>query len=295
MIIYIFIACRITSNSLYSAFQKRLTLCRAHPTFIIITSYLAFTIITLPLLFFIKISNFTFTCWRDLFLMASLDAAGNILAIMSLNLTELSIFSSINAFKPIVAMLIGVIMLNEIPDIWGIIGTIIILSGSYVLGLSQEKSWHGLGMLKLLLSKSFFYRVSAMLLFVFSNVYAKKAMLLTSPLAAIAFWAILGLPILMLGAIRLKSHEIKENITIFKSHTYEYVLTLFCMIIMQVFTMFMFSKTYVAYALALFQLSAVVNVFIGYKYFKEKQIFFKFCGSLIMILGLVLICMGKTV
>ena len=45
----------------------------------------------------------------------------------------------------------------------------------------------------------------------------------------------------------------------------------------------------VAYALALFQLSAVVSVVLGHRIFAEKEIFKKTMGSLIMIAGAVLI------
>ena len=47
----------------------------------------------------------------------------------------------------------------------------------------------------------------------------------------------------------------------------------------------------VSYALALFQLSSVVNVIFGYKFFKETQIKKKLVGTIIMVIGAgIIIC-----
>jgi len=62
-----------------------------------------------------------------------------------------------------------------------------------------------------------------------------------------------------------------------------------CVGIMQYTTNYIFERMNVAYALALFQLSAVVSVVLGHRIFAEKEIFKKTMGSLIMIAGAVLI------
>lgn len=58
---------------------------------------------------------------------------------------------------------------------------------------------------------------------------------------------------------------------------------------MQYSTNYVFLKMNVSYALALFQLSAIVSVFLGYKIFSEKNIAKKLFGSVIMVIGAVLI------
>ncbi len=49
----------------------------------------------------------------------------------------------------------------------------------------------------------------------------------------------------------------------------------------------------VGYALSLFQLSIIISVIFGYQFFKEKDIGKKIIGSLIMIVGSVLIILLK--
>ena len=58
---------------------------------------------------------------------------------------------------------------------------------------------------------------------------------------------------------------------------------------MQYSTNFVFAKMNVAYALALFQLSTLLSVFLGVSIFKEKNLKKKLIGSLIMITGAILI------
>jgi len=55
--------------------------------------------------------------------------------------------------------------------------------------------------------------------------------------------------------------------------------------LMQFSTNYVFSVMNVGLSLALFQLSTIVNLFIGYKIFKEKDILKKFIGIVIMLVG----------
>ena len=63
--------------------------------------------------------------------------------------------------------------------------------------------------------------------------------------------------------------------------------------IMQLSTNYVFYHMQVSYGLALFQLSAVMSVFFGWKIFKEKNIFKKLFGTVIMILGAVILILYK--
>ena len=58
---------------------------------------------------------------------------------------------------------------------------------------------------------------------------------------------------------------------------------------MQYSTNYVFDKMNVGYALAIFQLSSLVTVFLGYKVFKEENFIKKIIASIVMIIGSVLI------
>ena len=58
---------------------------------------------------------------------------------------------------------------------------------------------------------------------------------------------------------------------------------------MQLTTLLAFGKLPVGYSLALFQLSTLVGVFLGYRYFREGQIPKRLIGAAIMAAGAALI------
>ena len=71
------------------------------------------------------------------------------------------------------------------------------------------------------------------------------------------------------------------------------LLIIILMGLMQYSTNFVFARMNVSYALALFQLSAVLSVVLGWKYFKETQVRKKLFGSLIMVIGSVILILWK--
>ncbi len=68
-----------------------------------------------------------------------------------------------------------------------------------------------------------------------------------------------------------------------------YLLLIVFYSLMQYVTLLCFKYTLVGYSLAIFQLSSIVSVIMGYRYFNEKGIKKKLLCSVIMILGAVLI------
>ena len=63
--------------------------------------------------------------------------------------------------------------------------------------------------------------------------------------------------------------------------------------LMQITTNYVFENMNVSYALALFQLSSLINVIFGYKFFKETHLIKKLIGTTIMIIGAVVIILGR--
>ena len=61
--------------------------------------------------------------------------------------------------------------------------------------------------------------------------------------------------------------------------------------LMQLSTVLTFDSLQVGYSLALFQMSTLISVFLGYQYFQERQIRKRLLGSVVMAAGAVLIVM----
>ena len=62
---------------------------------------------------------------------------------------------------------------------------------------------------------------------------------------------------------------------------------------MQLTTNYVLENMEVGYALSLFQLSTIISVLLGYRFFKEKDIRKKLIGSAIMITGSIVIILLK--
>ena len=83
----------------------------------------------------------------------------------------------------------------------------------------------------------------------------------------------------------------KQKFSIEKSNINNCIIIALTLIIMQLTTNYVFSKMEVGLALSLFQLSSLVSLFFGYKYYQEKNITKKLFGTIIMIVSSVFILM----
>ena len=200
----IFIILRIFSNSFSNVFQKELTNCGENPVVVNFINYILLSIISFPLVFLLHpIENFSqFAIFA--ILGGITGAICNCFMVLALKDGELSVLGPINSYKAIVGMIFGMLILHEFPNMYGLLGVIFIILGSYFI-LESPKS---------LLKKDIQYRIYAAYVFKYINV---------------------------------------------------------------------------GYALSLFQLSIIVNVILGYKFFNEKNLTKKLFGSLIILAGSILI------
>ena len=88
-------------------------------------------------------------------------------------------------------------------------------------------------------------------------------------------------------------HLVKEFKRIKIRDISSYFYLVLCIGTMQYTTNYVFDHMEVGYALALFQLSTIVSIFLGYRIFKEENITKKLIGSVIMVAGSVMIILLK--
>ncbi len=265
---------RILSNSYLNVFQKFLTNRKEHPSVINFYTYLGLTVLGL---FTCPSPSFTHEIISNLLIMGLLGALGNYFIIKALSCGELSSLAPINSYKPIVALIFGIILLNEIPGITEIIGIILIILGTLILGKS-----------KTLYSTATLYRFLALIFSGIEAIFIKKIIILTDIPTSFLLWALASLIFTAFFAITSK-HPIKlkkENIK------FQFVLIIL-VALMQYSTNYVFSKMNVAYALALFQLSTILSVFLGVNIFQEKGLIRKLVASFIMIIGAIILIFNQ--
>ena len=106
-------------------------------------------------------------------------------------------------------------------------------------------------------------------------------------------WCWLGAVFSFLLAIVFGVKISAETKTVSGSIALKLLWLVLCVGIMQYTTNYAFAHMPVAYALALFQLSIIVTVFFGYRFFGESNLRKKLKGSVIMVIGSALIILLK--
>ncbi|MEO8762779.1 MAG: EamA family transporter [Ginsengibacter sp.] len=276
---------RIFSNPLGNVFQKQLTTKNNHPLLINFLTYLVLCIVSIFLVFNVNWTKLPAQFWWYSLLGGMVGALGNGFLVKALQKGDLSVLGPINSYKSVVGIIVGIFLLREMPNLWGIAGVGLIVWGSYfVLDTTEDRfSW------ALLKRPGIQYRVWAMVLTAVEAVFIKKIILASSTNIAFISWCWFGtlfsFLFLLLYKVNLKS-EMKK---IIPAHISKYVYLVICVGTMQFTTTYAFKHMPVGYALALFQLSIIISVLLGHHVFKEKDLRKKLAGSAIMIVGSVLI------
>ncbi len=264
---------RIFSNSYLNVFQKLLTNNGEKPSVINFYTYLGLTLLALIIC---PAPIFTSEIRVNFIVMGLLGALGNYFIIKSLSCGELSSIAPINSYKPIVALIIGIFLLKEIPTITALLGIALVISGTFLIANSN-----------FFLSKACTYRILALIFSASEAIFIKKIILLSDVPSSFLYWTLAGL-LFSTIFVMFSKHPLK----ICKTNIKHQLLLILFVGLMQYSTNYVFLKMNVAYALALFQLSTLLSVFLGVNIFKEADLKKKIMGALIMAIGAIIIILS---
>ncbi len=276
---------RVLSNPLANVFQKGLTAADHHPLVVNFLTYLLLSLVSLSILSFVQWPRLPAQFWVYSIAGGIVGALGNSFLVKALQKGELSVLGPINSYKSVVSIVVGIFLLGEIPNSRGLLGIALIIYGSYfVLDTTEERF-----SFRLLKKKEIQFRIWAMVLTAIEAVFGKKIILASSVMFAFFSWCLFGalFSFLLLFVYRIKIANEARKIR--QPAMGKYLLLIGCIGTMQLTTIYVFHHMNVGYALALFQLSTIVSVLLGYRIFKERDISKKLVGSAIMIAGSVVI------
>ncbi len=271
---------RIISNPLANVYQKKI--CENNSALNCnFYTYFTLGLCCIPFALRVNWSVLPIEFWIFAFIAGFLCSVGNACLIKALQIGELSVLGPINSYKSVVGMIVAIFVLHEIPTILGILGVILIIWGSWFVFDTQAEGFS----LKLFKRKDIILRFTALLLMGIEAVFLKKVIILSSPVISFMLWCWAGAFFaLILNFIFKKPLKIIQKTDISK-----YVVVCSMLGIMQLTTNYVFQNMQVGYALALFQLSTLVNLFFGWKFFHETDMKKKFIGTIIMIIGSVIV------
>jgi drug/metabolite transporter (DMT)-like permease len=280
---------RILSNPLGNVFQKKLTRRGNHPLVVNFLTYLILSLGGTFLAFDVKWSELPFQFWMYSVLGGLVGGIGNGFLVKALQHGDLSVLGPINSYKSVVGIIVGIFLLGEMPNTWGIAGMALIIYGSYyVLDTTEDRfSW------ALLKRKEIQYRIWAMVLTAIEAVFIKKVIIASSTVIAFISWCWFGAIASFLLLLYYGTNISSGKISITISDVKQYLFLVISIGTMQFTTNYVFDNLEVGYALSLFQLSTIVSIILGYKIFQEKSIRQKLLGSVIMIAGSVIIILLK--
>lgn len=279
--IYLLVAGRVLANAWTSVIQKQLTLQGLDPLFIVAASFGVLSVLVAPAAGLYSLAGLSLGFWGLMMLSALFETPGNVLLVHSVRLTDLSLIGPLNAYKPIVAMLLG-LAIGEVPDAQGLAGVGIIFGGSLFLSPDGERAG-GRALAALARDRGVRLRTLSLGMTALSAVILKAALAAASPAQAFIAWVLVNTPVaagawLLFGRRQPSWHHLR-------THAGALLLVALLFLLMQYFTLQVFARMHVAYALSIFQLSALLNVFFGYRVFRERHILQRALGSAIMIVG----------
>ena len=276
LLLITFLIIRILSNPVANVFQKKLAVENSSLTI----NFYTYTLLSLCCLPFInQVFNQTYSLyfWFIVFMCGFLCTLGILCIIKAINIGELSVVGPINSYKSVVGLVASLFLLKEIPSLFGLFGMFLIIWGSKFIFVSSEEGFS----FKLFKRKDIQYRLIALILTGIEAAFLKQIIIMSSVEAGFILWCFMGAFWSLVFLLITK----KKFVLATKSNYFSIIFIALCLGLMQYSTNFVFEKMNVAYALALFQLSSLVTVFLGYEVFKEKNLKEKIIGTCIMIIG----------
>jgi drug/metabolite transporter (DMT)-like permease len=235
-------------------------------------------------LFYHSFQTVNVNFWEALIATVSLNTIASILFTKALKNSPLSLTLPITTFTPVFLLITSPIILGEFPKPLGIIGILSVVVGSYILNLSKRV--HGVFEPLLAIFKDEGPRlmlIVAIIWSITSNI-DKIVVINSNPLLA-TFSITLGLAILLTFVLFVKNISIKN---ILKNSKILAPIGLASGASLA-FQMTAISMTLVANVISIKRTNALFGTLWGKMFFKEENIGERISGTIIMILGVILI------
>ncbi len=250
---------------------------------------------TIPVLFFIIVKFYTIpnidqTFWVNTGASTVLNVFAAICAYRAIKIAEVSLISPISAFNPIFTAIISLLTIHEVINPKGWLGIFLICLGAYFLQRTKSTK-NFLEPIKLFFSnQAIRLSLIAYFLWALTPIFQKVSILHTDPQVPpfASFVGMIGTT-LIYTAPALKFS--KNILGLTKKYLKLLILIAILSAIGQAVAFIAFSLTNLGFATAVFKLSMLFTVLLGWLFFKEHDIKERLLGSTVMLLGVLLLVM----
>ena len=246
------------------------------------------TALALPFLAGLPLGALGAAFWVNIVAAAVLAVAGYVFVWYALRSTDLSVLGPINAYKAVLGLALAVVLLDEVPTVFGLMGVALIVAGSYFVVDRVPGQAHSSAFRQFTREPAVQLRFAALICSATESIFLKRALILSSPITAFLIWTVVCFAIAVIGVVLLR-RDVGAEVMRLRSDWRTYLGLAVTTGLMQATTLVTFGALQVGYSLALFQLSTLVTVYLGHRYFAEGNIRRRLLGSLVMVTGAVLI------
>ena len=270
-------------DSLKGVFSKKASK-RVDPLLVSWFNNLIPLILFAPVLFFIDL-QFNYRFFEALFISGIINITAAILYHRAISDGDISVVVPMLSFTPLFLLFLSPLIVGEFPDFWGLIGTILIISGSYLLNVNLKKQSILEPLKSLFKERGTRYMLIIAFIWAISANYDKRGIEASSILQYLVFinlFATIGTTVYVFSKRKITAPALKLG---FKN-----LLMVGLMTSAGYFVhMTAISLTLVVYVVSLKRTGGMISVILGYFIFKEQNIRQRFLGSAIMFTGVLLI------
>ncbi len=239
----------------------------------------------LPLLAFTKETVLGNRFWPALLVGGTLNIITTILYMKAIKTSDLSVTVPMVTFTPLFLLLTSPFIVGEFPSLKGIFGILLIVTGSYLLHFKEKKN----GLLapfkaivkekgpRLMLAVAFIWSITSNI----DKVGIQNASIVHWAIAMHIFAIFAMIPVVWVTSRSSINQVWKRQKVLFPLGFVDALKYIFQMAAIQL--------TLVAYVISIKRTSAILSVVFGFLIFKEKGFRERLTGSVIMILGVLLI------
>lgn len=261
--------------------------------------YLALSgIFTVPFLFLIVVYFYQIPQIDITFILAILASVtigifAAIFAYRAIRISEISLVSPISAFNPVFTALIAFIILREAITLEGSFGILLICAGAYLLELSKANGDFFKPIKSLLTNKGVQLSFVAYFIWAVTPIFEKTAIFHTTPQVP-PFVSLVGLSFstlifMIINVYRSRKSLSKNNINKVKKFIPIFIAVGILGALGHASAMVAFSLGNLGLVTSMFKLSMIFAVVWGWLFFKEQNIKNRIVGSLVMLVGVILL------
>jgi uncharacterized membrane protein len=239
----------------------------------------------IPLLFFIEIPDITPGFWIAILVSGTLNIATAILYLKAIKLADLSLVIPLSTFTPLFLLITSPLIVGEFPSIFGLIGILLIVFGSYILNIKEKKDGLFAPFKALVSNKGAQLMLLVAFIWSITSNFDKIGLQNSSPI----FYGIAINIFITIGITPFVLFKSKKNIKQIPKNLKSLIPVGVFHGLMIIFHMIAISMTLVAYLISIKRTSAIISVLFGAIIFKEKGLKERILGVIIMIIGVLCI------